>query len=137
MDKLINVLQKALQLEQDGYDYYNKMVSKSKNRLVKNLFKSLAREEKVHYLRIKAIVGSLITGKKILKKDMLLGKLEGRIFDEIFTKYEDDKEYKAEIVVHKRSTSQNVPFWGHRRNSSDRSSYMKFRTPLWRKKNGN
>jgi len=32
-------------------------------------------------------------------------------------------------VVHKRSTSQNMPIWEHKRSNSVILSYMKFRTP--------
>ncbi|MCX7958660.1 MAG: ferritin family protein [Deltaproteobacteria bacterium] len=97
MEEFISILKKASKLEMDGYEFYSKKASKSKNRLVKNLFLNLAGEEKLHYKRIETIAENLISGKKMLKKDTALGKFEGKIFDEIFSDYEDDREYKAEI----------------------------------------
>jgi len=97
MKEFIKVLKKASELELDGHEFYKKSASKSKNRLVKSLFNHLAKEEKVHYLRIKVIADSLINEKRIYKKDTILGKIEGRIFDEIFTRNLKVKEYKAEI----------------------------------------
>ncbi|MCX7944255.1 MAG: ferritin family protein [Deltaproteobacteria bacterium] len=97
MDEFIKILQKALELELNGFDFYRKMSSSSKNRLVKKLFLHLAKEEKLHYQRINHIAKSLASNKRIFRKDIKLGKIEGRIFDEIFSDYEDDKEYKAEV----------------------------------------
>lgn len=97
MDEFIKILEKASRLEIDGYDFYKKKSEKSKNKLVKNLFSNLAKEEKLHYQKIEMIAKNLLGGKKIFKKDTQLGKFEGKIFDEIFQKYDDDREYKAEI----------------------------------------
>ncbi len=97
MEEFIKILQKATRLEMDGFEFYRTKALKSKNRLVKNLFLNLAKEEKVHYQRIEKIADSLVAGKKVFKKDTVLGKFEGKIFEEIFSDYEDDREYKAEI----------------------------------------
>lgn len=97
MKEFSKVLSKAEGLELDGYEFYKTKASKARNRLVKNLFLNLAKEEKIHYQRIKAIAKSLTSGKRIYKKDTLLGKFEGRIFDEIFSDYSDEREYKEEI----------------------------------------
>jgi rubrerythrin len=97
MKEFVEVLEKASRLEMDGYEFYKMSASKSKNRLVKSLFNHLAQEEKVHYERIKTIADSILKGKRIYKKDTVLGKIEGRIFEEIFTKNLKVREYKAEI----------------------------------------
>ncbi len=97
MEEFVKILQKAERLEMDGYEFYRKMASGARNKLVKMLFSNLAKEEKVHYQRIGIIAKSLLQGKRIYKKDIILGKFEGKIFDEIFPKYEDEREYMAEM----------------------------------------
>ncbi|MGB9599768.1 MAG: ferritin family protein [Myxococcota bacterium] len=97
MEEFIKILNKASKLESDGYDFYNKKARKAKNKLVKNLFLNLAKEENLHYQKIEMIAEALLSGKRIFKKDTVLGKYEGRIFDEIFSKYDDDSEYKSEM----------------------------------------
>lgn len=117
MDEFVKILQKATKLELDGYDFYKKCAAKAKNKLVKKLFLNLAKEEKVHFQRIEKIADSIIAGGKVLKKDTLLGKLEGRIFEEIFSKYEDDREYKAEIEALKTAEKMEKGSIKHYKNA--------------------
>lgn len=97
MEEFIEMLQKAIGLEKDGYEYYIRSARKAKNHLTKSLFSHLAKEENVHYRKIKAIASSLQNGKRILKKDILPIKGGGSIMREIFAGDYKVKTCKEEI----------------------------------------
>lgn len=52
-------LEKALDFEKEGYEFYKKIAAEMQNPLAKRLFESLAEQENEHMKRIKEIYGSL------------------------------------------------------------------------------
>jgi len=59
IEKNINALKKAIQLEKDGIDFYLKSANKTKNIFTKTIFEELAREEENHIKAINKIYEDL------------------------------------------------------------------------------
>ncbi|HOP85086.1 MAG TPA: ferritin family protein [Syntrophorhabdaceae bacterium] len=59
IEKNINALKKAIQLEKDGIDFYLKSANKAKNIFTKTIFEELAREEENHIKAINKIYEDL------------------------------------------------------------------------------
>lgn len=76
-EKLIKMVEDALNLELEGKKFYEEASRKAKNQLGKKVFASLAEDEEIHYERIKEIYSSLQSegawpkdiGKSIKLKD--------------------------------------------------------------------
>lgn len=62
--RTLKVLQLAVQMETDGKEFYQKASRKSRNKLNKDLFQQLAKEEDVHRTRFEDIYKALRKGQK-------------------------------------------------------------------------
>lgn len=58
-EKLIKMVEDALNLELEGKKFYKEASRKAKNQIGKEIFASLAEDEEIHYAKIKEIFRSL------------------------------------------------------------------------------
>ena len=97
-NEALKALTIALKLEKDGYQFYIKASKKTKNLLGKEMFKSIAEEEKKHIERIQNIYGGLKKSKEWPETSKKAeGEKKSVKFETIFNKVNNDIKKSLEI----------------------------------------
>lgn len=81
-NKVMELLNTAITMEKNGYDFYKKTEENSKNSITSKLFGSLAEQELLHIEYIKKFYDTLTSGEQLPSIDMVKAKRdESKIFD--------------------------------------------------------
>lgn len=92
-DKLEAIIEKSIQLEEKGFQYYTESAAKVKNSLGKRTLERLANDEKNHIKRFKQIFEA-VSNQKV--DDLDLGSVPPTTFDEIFNRLQDQLDNAVE-----------------------------------------
>jgi rubrerythrin len=133
MEEFIKLLHEAETIEQDGHRYYIDSMEKTKNGFAKELFKSLAGEEMVHYNRIRQIAEMLTEGKKISEDDIRLSGKGGQVFDSLISDFKSDQPAGSEIealAFAKKLEQKSIAHYKNAMKSATDATVRKFLSQL-------
>ncbi|MEM2918978.1 MAG: ferritin family protein [Candidatus Altiarchaeota archaeon] len=96
MEEISKILKKALELEVNGYEFYNKCSELTDSKEAKKMFSFLAKEEQRHYEKIEEIYMENFKGDYFTYERNLLSETRNANFEKIFS-LENLKE-KADVI---------------------------------------
>ncbi|MEM4347941.1 MAG: ferritin family protein [Candidatus Altiarchaeota archaeon] len=96
MEEISKILKKALELEVNGYEFYNKCSELTDSKEAKEMFSFLAKEEQRHYEKIEEIYMENFKGDYFTYERNLLSETRNANFEKIFSL--GNLKEKADII---------------------------------------